>query len=68
MSPTVPVVTVCTLLVVDRVDEDVGFLMGIFELLKTLDVRAVVIESCSKDEGFVTKFLAIAETDLVLIS
>lgn len=68
MSPTMPVVTVCTLLVVNRVDEDVAALMSVFELLQTLDVRAVMIESCSKDQGFVSKVLSIAEADLVLIS
>ena len=68
MSPTMPIVTVCTLLVVNRVDEDVAALMSVFELLQTLDVRAVMIESCSKDQGFVSKVLSIAEADLVLIS
>ena len=68
VSPSVPVVTVCTLLVVNRVDEDVAVLMGVFKLLQTLDVRAVVIKSCSKDESFVSKVFAITEADLVVIS
>ncbi len=67
MVPAVLIVAISARLVIEHVHEDFVLLRTSGHVLETLDLAAVVVESCRDDQGLVSVLLAVRKEHLVLI-